>query len=146
MAGPRALVVGHNPSKADAIRDDQTIRILRNRLIPAGYSGFTIVNLVAAIATEPQTLLRMLDPEGPENDRHIENAFAAKPVAMIVAWGGISVLGTDADLQREWFLKKAKRRGIAVLCFGKTKSGAPRHPSRLAKTARLVPFFDSADP
>lgn len=137
--GMRAIVVGHNPSTADADKDDQTIRRLTQLLRDAGYSGFTIVNLFAFRATDPQSLIGERDPFGRENDQHIWLAMTGAP-AVIVAWGGKSPLEEEAEMQRGYILRRAERNLSPVLCFGKTKDGAPRHPSRLPRTAKLEPF------
>ncbi len=137
--GHHLLVVGHNPSQADEKKDDQTIRILRNRLRAAGYAGFVIVNLFAAIATNPRELLGVLDPEGPENDTRWREQWEGK-AGVVVGWGGKSPLEPEAEYQRVEFLKHARKRRLPVLCFGVTKYGAPRHPSRLSKAAKLDCF------
>lgn len=137
--GPRALVVGHNPSTANGTKDDQTIRRLNQLVAQAGFNGYTIVNLFAAVCTDPKGLREMRGPNGRWNDQHIREELG-KASTLIVAWGGASPLGTDADLQREWVLKCASRRLMPVKCFGFTKDGAPRHPSRLPRTTLLCDF------
>lgn len=138
--GKRAVVVGYNPSTADASKDDQTIRRLRQLLRDAGYSGFTIVNLFAFRATDPRVLAGVPDPEGPENSRAVADALASAG-AVIVAWGSIETLADIAN--RAEILTMADNLKLPVLCFGRTKGGAPRHPSRLPRSARLEPWLAS---
>lgn len=85
--GPRVLWVMLNPSTADAEKDDPTIRRCIGFSKAWGYGGLTVCNLFAFRATDPKKLRGVIDPIGPENDRHI---FEASSVAdmTIAAWGG----------------------------------------------------------
>lgn len=146
--GPRVVVIGYNPSTADALVDDQTIRRLRQLLAANGYSGFEIVNLYAFRATDPKALDAIADPVGPGNDDAIAEAMANTTIA-VIAWGAIGTTAPadgswkppDAPVRRRrWVLEQARRCNVAPLCFGFTKDGAPRHPSRLPRTAKLEAF------
>lgn len=137
--GRRALVCMANPSTADEMRDDQTIRRLTQLLADAGYSGFTVVNLFAWRATDPRELgtITAAKAIGPRNDETIAAEIVRHPAA-IVAWGA-PVAGRQIvfDARARWFIQLALRNGCQLYCLGRTKDGHPRHPSRLPRSARL---------
>ena len=121
---PRALVIMLNPSTADAKIDDATIRSLTRLLRGLGYGSFEVVNLFAFRATDPEALFKVADPVGPRNLGIIEAAIGRCDIA-IYAWGA-HPMATDAasiDIRNA-----VSSRRPAAYCFGKTKSGAPKHP------------------
>lgn len=80
-----------NPSTADAIRDDPTIRRCVNYARDWDHDDLVVTNLFAFRATDPQALKTVADPIGPENDRHlIEQARRAQLV--VCAWGDGGIL------------------------------------------------------
>lgn len=86
-AGDRlCLFVMLNPSTADEVDDDPTIRRCKGYARRWGYGRLMVVNMFAWRSTEPAGLLSVADPVGPENDRHVlEQARRAELV--IAAWG-----------------------------------------------------------
>lgn len=132
-AGGRALLfVMLNPSLADDDVDDQTLRRCVHFATAAGYDGLLVANLYALVATDPAALARSPDPLGPDNGRHLEAAIA-EAEAVAVAWGAhplAAELGVAA-------LERILAVHEEVLCLGRTKEGAPRHPSRLGNAAAL---------
>lgn len=59
---PMAMVIGLNPSKADAEEDDATISALRRLLEPLHYGGVYMTNLFAYISTNPDDLRSTPNP------------------------------------------------------------------------------------
>src|SRR5262249_38886078 len=122
-AVPTMLVIGLNPSTADATCDDATIRRCRGFAAREGFGGLQVVNLFAYRSTDPAALPHVAAPAGPNNDLHIPPVveFAAFAVA---AWGaGGHLNGRDrhvTDLVRSF--------GVPLRCWGRTKAGHPRHP------------------
>lgn len=121
----QACIIMLNPSTADALVDDATIRALIRLLTHLDYGGFEVVNLFAWRATCPAVLKTVADPIGDMNDYAIFNSIKRCDIA-VCAWGANP------------FVVQSKR-GIAVRdliycvgkspwCFGTTKSGAPKHP------------------
>lgn len=112
-----------NPSTADHLRDDPTIRQCRKRARQAGAKGVLVWNLFAYRATKPADLKRVDDPAGPDNDEAI--ALATEVTRRtVLAWGmhgghrgrDQQVLGILAGASCElWML-------------GLTGKGHPRHP------------------
>ncbi len=75
-----------NPSTADGSQDDPTIRRCISYAKQWGYGVLHVVNLFAYRATDPQDLLEVLDPIGPENFYHISKTTASCQ-CIIFAWG-----------------------------------------------------------
>ncbi|WP_281414458.1 DUF1643 domain-containing protein [Rhizobium sp. ARZ01] len=114
-----------NPSKADSVMDDPTVRRCMAFSRAWGYGGLNVVNLYAMCATTPDELRLVEDPVGPDNDSHIaEVCTALAPMdrhTVVAAWGAhplaqararhvLSIVGHDVD------------------CLGMTRTGQPRHP------------------
>lgn len=134
----RALVLGCNPSKAGALKNDQTISRSTQLVRDAGYDGFVMMNLFSWCATHPKDLRRAAaeghDVVGPETDARLKRAIANAPV-VIAAWGSLDWAEFEMRVQTVClFLQQA---GKHLSCFGLTKDGAPRHPSRLPRSAKL---------
>lgn len=131
----RAVFIGLNPSVANALRDDPTVRVCMGFADRWGCGEFVIVNLFGLIATDPAELATHPDPVGVANDGFIYEA-AREADILVAAWGdGGGRLGA------------ARARAVMgilacrdVRCLGITKSGAPRHPLRVAYSTPLVPY------
>lgn len=83
---PVMLFVMLNPSTADAVVDDQTIRRCIGFAERAYMGGLEVVNLFAFRATDPKEMKAAPDPVGPENNTVIRQALSeAKTV--VCAWG-----------------------------------------------------------
>ena len=61
---PPLLFIGLNPSRADAQRDDPTLRRLLGFARAWGYGGLEVLNLFARISASPAALRRCADPVG----------------------------------------------------------------------------------
>ena len=137
-----------NPSVADAMIDDATIRRCRAYARSFGCGVLHVVNFFAWRATDPKELRRVVRAEGlgvavgPENDAHIARAIAAADV-VLCAWG-------NHVLHRELLPRRAQMHawlaGREVFCLGTTKEREPVHPLRQPKDAQLVPFRLEARP
>jgi hypothetical protein len=68
---PTLLFIGLNPSRADAERDDPTLRRLQSFARAWGFGRLEVVNLFARVAASPALLRRCVDPVGPDNDRQL---------------------------------------------------------------------------
>lgn len=128
------VVIGLNPSTADARDDDPTIRRCVDFASAAGCGGLVMLNAYAYRATDPTALRNRNDAVGPHNDRFIAATIAHIHIKVVVcAW-------TDA------VTKDRAREVLAILAdfehephvFGLTKTGAPRHPLYMPRTARPV--------
>ena len=62
----RVLFIMLNPSAADEVRDDPTIRRCIGFARDWGFGLLEVVNLFALMSTNPKTLLDAEDPVGPD--------------------------------------------------------------------------------
>ena len=133
---PPLLFVMLNPSTADALVDDATIRRCVNFAKAEGcYGGIDVVNLFAFRATDPADLRRAGYPVGPDNDQYIEQA-ARRAGAVCVAWGVM----TAGDERVQQVMPLLRRAGHEPQCLHITKSGYPGHPLYLASRLKLRPY------
>lgn len=126
-----------NPSTADEVADDPTIRRCRGFAASWGYRSLVVTNLFGIRATDPAVMKAATDPVGPENDRHIRD-FAANANAVVVAWG---VHGAHRSRDAE-VLALLASIGVQPVCLGVTMGGHPRHP--LYVRAGLAPVVFEA--
>ena len=124
-----------NPSTADDVFDDPTIRkciVFSKRW---GFSGLVVTNLFAYRATNPGEL-KMLPPTlaiGIDADASIVNEAAAAR-AVVCAWGDHgSWLSRDKTVIE-------LLAGRELLCIGRTRNGNPLHPGRCAYTEAPIVF------
>lgn len=126
-----------NPSTADGLQDDPTIRKCIGFTERLGHKALTVVNLFAYRATDPKQLAVQqkagVDIVGASNSTFIFNA-AMRAHLVICAWGAYD--GVDI---------KAREHAVRVLipeikplyCLGLSKQGRPRHPLMLAYSSTL---------
>jgi hypothetical protein len=126
-----------NPSTADALEDDPTIRRCIRFSRAWGYSGLVVVNLFALRATNPMELWRYpaTDSIGPGNDDVIaEEARFAQIV--IAAWGVNGTLFGRAHAVQQ--LLRRESATVDVHHLGLTRAGHPKHPLYLAVGTKPV--------
>lgn len=123
-----------NPSTADDVQDDPTIRRCEGFARAWGHGGIHVTNLYALRSTDPKALRSHEEPTGgTRNDSEILEA-AATCSRVICAWGnhggeraaGVTKLLTD--------------RGHQLWCLGTNKNGSPVHPLYQPRDAALRPF------
>lgn len=128
-----------NPSTADAVNDDATIRKCKGFTSRLGFSRMVVVNLFAYRSRYPKDLLKTQDPHGPDNRRWVSHACADSGAVIIAAWGNCvprALRWTIPGFVREL-------QGIAdrrVLCLGTTDENMPRHPVMLGYNTPLVEY------
>lgn len=137
----RALFVMLNPSTADDVRDDPTIRRLKGFATREGWRGFNVVNLFAARATDPEELLTFHDPRGPRNDAILREEIGASTF-VIAAWGAPpagpkGILGALHRVRVSEVLALCPGE-VEWFCLGTTADGSPRHPLYVKRDACIV--------
>jgi hypothetical protein len=128
-----------NPSTADEMQDDPTVRKCIGFAKRWGYGGICVVNLFAFRATKPTALKTAADPVGPENHRILSLAFAGCSNDVIVGWGGSIPKIEAADAQVLLLRTMAAAHG-KTKCLGLTKSQQPKHPLMLSYKTERVPW------
>lgn len=127
-----------NPSTADGIEDDATVRRCVGFAKREGCGSMVVVNLFAWRSTDPAALATVADPVGPENDARIESAVQRASI-VVAAWGGGVPKAHRARVEHVLVML---RQHADVYCLGKTKDGAPSHPLYLKVDAPLVLFAE----
>ena len=122
--------LGYNPSTADALKDDQTIRKEVEFSRRWGYSRLVKANLNAYRARDWHQLRGVSDPCGPENHWWLTKLFEQAEI-VVCAWGGMPVEGYAKTLAT-WALGRPTAR-----VMGWTKQHAPLHPLMLPYTTTL---------
>ena len=149
--GPRCVFIMLNPSTADAIQDDPTIRRCIGFAKDWGCGELIVVNLFAYRATEPKDMLAADDPVGPENMEYVKRAvrlaagegdrYGMPPAGPVVcAWGAHGGhMGQDQTV-RGWIEAEL----VTPMALAFTKDGQPRHPLYLKRDLTPIPFPDGA--
>lgn len=116
---PYVLFIGLNPSTADEIEDDPTIKRCINYGKLWGYGGVCMANLFSFRAREPKDMLGAKDPIGLDNDKWLVE-LSGKAGLVVAAWGNHgSYRGRSQRV----------RNLVSNLHYLKmNKSGEPAHP------------------
>lgn len=135
---PIAMVIGLNPSTANADKNDPTINNLIKILSKHSYGGFYMMNCFPIISPHPEIVKIYLedntgntDIEQWKNDRYLESVFNHECNEVIFAWGNFKIV------------KKSGRENELIemfpdaKCFGKNKNGSPCHPQGFAYSGKI---------
>lgn len=119
-----------NPSTADEVKDDPTIRKCKGFAKRWGFAWFRVVNLFALRATKPvdlwQAQAQGYDVVGPSNNLEIITG-AEESSAVCVAWGRVPKQAharRDEVLELLWGAQKVRE----LLSVGVNMDGSPMHP------------------
>jgi len=138
-AGAReVLFVMLNPSTADGMRDDPTVRKCIGFARRWALGGIRVANLFALRATKPLELHLALrrgdDAVGPLNTEHLI-ALAEGTARVVLAWGANAKPYPDHVARTLDTLSRGP-----LCCLGKTEDGLPRHPLMLPYSTTLEPW------
>jgi hypothetical protein len=125
-----------NPSRADAERDDPTIRACMQFAQIWGYSILEVINLFAYRTPHPDQLKQVSDPIGPDNQYYWQKA-ADSSHRLILAWGNHGAWAC----QNKVALKALTPYQDKLFCLGLNQSGHPRHPLYLKRTTQPQPIL-----
>ena len=126
---PKAMFVGLNPSTADEIVNDPTVRRCIGFALSWGYGGLLMANIFAFRATDPKEMQRAKDPVGLKNNLWLRK-LSQEAAIVICAWGdgggfmdrGEKVMGMLDNIH----------------CLKMNKSGVPTHPLYQPKSAKPI--------
>jgi hypothetical protein len=129
------MFTGLNPSTATETEDDNTVRRCIGLAKSWGYQALCMANLFAFRSRHPRSLLNVVDPVGPDNDKWLVRC-AKEADKIICAWGYFkqhkvrqaSVFNMLSSMHRLYHL-------------GMTKNGWPRHPLFIRKDVRPIPWM-----
>lgn len=127
-----------NPSTADAVENDPTVRRCISFAKRWGYGGVEVYNLFALRSHDPAVIETAGDPIGPDNDNWLRRAVGSGR-KIIAAWGSChtNIQSRRAKEVMKLFVRCGSVRPAAL---GITKSGQPRHPLYARGDAKLLPF------
>ena len=131
------LFVGLNPSAADEMNDDATIRRCIGFARKWGFGGVYIVNLFAWRARYPRDLKMVSDPVGGENDENIKK-YVERSESIVLAWG------VHGDYRgRAIEVLESGALGSELYCLGMTKGGHPCHPLYLPVSTEMERYLQT---
>ncbi len=123
------MFIGLNPSTADEIVDDPTVRRCIAYAHSWGFGGLCMTNLFAFRATLPSDMKAAEDPIGPKNNYSLQR-IAKNAEVIIAAWGTHGAyIGRDEEV-KEMF--------PSLTYLKLTKKGFPGHPLYLPKTLKPI--------
>lgn len=129
-----------NPSTADEVELDPTLRRCRGFTACWGYGGFDVVNLFALRSTDPTALVDHQQrtgqsPVGERNDGAILRTCRAADLVIAAwgRWGSLFERGEDVG-------RMLLRNNLDVHILGRTAEGYPQHPLYLRKNLEPVPI------
>lgn len=127
-----AMFIGLNPSTADEVKDDPTIRRCIGFARAWGYGALCMTNAFAFRATKPDAMKAFSQPVGADNDKWIVE-MSKNAGIVIAAWGEHGdYQGRAADV-----LRLVSR----VHCLGATKHGHPKHPLYVRASTTPILFL-----
>lgn len=126
------LFIMLNPSTADALKDDATIRRCMAFAFSNGFGGISVVNLFALRTPSPRVLkASTIDPIGPENDHWIEKMMSTHK-DVVAAWGNHGNFLNRSTTIRDRYQN--------LMCLSINGSGEPKHPLYISGKAKLTPY------
>lgn len=129
----RCLFIMLNPSTADELVLDPTVRKCVGYAKRWGYGALDIANLFAWRSTDKSVLPSLHDPVGEENDVFISR-LAGSASLVVCGWGADGGLRNRAGL----VLRALVLSGHSPKCLHLTKGGEPGHPLYLKNEAPLI--------
>lgn len=137
------LIIGLNPSTADAEEDDNTISRLISFVRKAGYGGFFICNVFAYRTKDPNKMMEWyrelpVDVEMNEHKKNLQIIWNIRRECehILFCWGAHKMSGEGRDL-----IAGLIKAYPTALCFGHTKNGHPKHPLYLDGETQMIPFI-----
>lgn len=137
--GPRALVLGANPSKAGWPENDPTVHRIVS-LLYYKYDGFDLVNEWPLVSTDPRGVHQwMAHTDSNQVSSVLENNLSYikdlsnRAAVRVVACGKLV-----PDLHKSDAVQAMSRNGkYPLYAFGLTNDGTPKHP--MARGAHRIP-------
>jgi hypothetical protein len=136
ISSPSLMAVfGINPSKADAIVNDPTIRRVCSFGKRYGHTGIVMLNPYPRIETDSRKLEHH---DSARNATEVEFWMRSVTVGrVVIAWGAHRLM---ADRQAAVCFALWGMRDEDLWCWGRTKGGYPKHPLYLPNSAELQVF------
>jgi hypothetical protein len=123
-----AMFICLNPSTADEVQDDPTVRRCIRYSQSWGYGAFCMTNLFGFRATDPRVMFAEVDPVGADNDQHLLDV-AAQASVIVAAWGNHGIHQNRAQQVTEML----GAAGFKLHYLQLTQAKQPGHPLYLKK-------------
>lgn len=96
--------------------------------------------MFALVSTDPNALLTDPEPVGSANDDYLRRVLYDMPrvTQIVCAWGGLPRALAEMPRVQHW--TQELQRDSRSVCLGRTKTGHPRHPSRIGYATEVEPF------
>ncbi|MBL4656299.1 MAG: DUF1643 domain-containing protein [Bacteroidia bacterium] len=132
------LFIMLNPSTADALEDDRTIRRCKGYALDWGFERLEVVNLFSFRATDPDELPIHFTPRryGSEHQHYVDMAIQNANL-IICGWGG-SDFAYDGDEAADRMIQKIFDFQKIPYCLKINNDGSPSHPLYLKKTLKPI--------
>jgi len=135
------MFIGLNPSTADEVKDDPTIRRCKDFAKRWGYGAMVMTNIFAFRATDPEVMKAHPAPIGEQSvtgelndDILVDHALHAGIV--VCAWGK-----HGSHMFRGLRVKRLLiSNGVDLKCFKLNKDGSPEHPLYQPASRVPIPF------
>ena len=131
-----------NPSTADGINDDPTIRRCVGFAHSWGCKRLVVVNLFAYRATDPRHLLLAHNPVGGAIAEVNLRAACIQANMLVAAWGAYIPFFATRPTRDQQVMAMIKEDfpEKELVCLGTTKNGNPRHPLYVKSSQPLIPY------
>ncbi len=134
-AAPLLPFILLNPSTADGLDDDATVRKGYGFARKFGFGGIHFANEFAFRTRHPKEMKVAADPVGPANDSYLK-LMASTYDFIVCAWGGNGDF-LDRDVA---VLEILRQEGCVPMCLGTTQRGLPNHPLMLPYSCELQEY------
>lgn len=128
---PMVMFIGLNPSTANAITDDPTIRRIKSFAAKNNYGGVFMMNLFPYVTAYPSELIECTLEQMSKNRIRIEE-LRERCEDVIFAWGNFK--------EAERVCKDMKSSFPDALCLQKNKNGSPKHPLYVRSDIKPIKF------
>ncbi|WP_310614063.1 DUF1643 domain-containing protein [Limnohabitans sp.] len=143
MNGPVYAFFGINPSTADAILNDITVRKWIGFSKRWGASRFIVGNAFAYRSIDVKALAMVDDPYGDKIGDHTTDIINDADI-LIPCWGNRSKVSSKLHGVFDVLLDALVSSGKPVMHFGLTNAGDPKHPLMLGYSTPLIPWESGA--
>lgn len=129
--GPMLHFIGLNPSTADGLHNDPTIKRCIGFGKSWGFAGVYITNLFAFRTPYPEVLVKEKHPVGPDNDEFIRHYIHLSSRTVLI-WGNHGIFKQRNRKVLKWV--------DHPFCVKINKTGHPAHPLYLPSSSKMLPF------
>jgi len=132
ISKPKVMFIGLNPSTANDISDDPTIRRVKSMAKNWGFGGVYMADLFAWVTPYPDELLKCPDPVK-DNDLWLHKV-AAQCQDVVFAWGNFKEAKERAEKVTEMF--------PCAMALPINKNGSPKHPLYVKSDIKPVTYYN----